>query len=614
MPADNLEIIGNISVSSTLRQTPSWSAMADNWASLAITLPREEDMHAVSRRECQWVLDNQTRLRLIDCTLPGLRNLTEVKKLEIATGYCKYLEYCLVENFEWERRKLKDAEQLQQRSQIEAEGGIKIAEEIAKAGDTEQTSEKGQCAGRVIERDEDTKGKALDPPPAPVSPRPPPPIPQRPTGTPQVHQPVGGESSATRVATFNANGIPLPQSGNPSLDTVCTDASIHKGSNGAPVDEIQASQASLVRNKEASEKGNSIVSASDSHVNAVLKRDIYGSLDGYIAAFLDVVNFFSRVFQEQYSTSISEFSEANPDFQVAFVFRMLSVWLCLQCFGKPTFISFALEPTLNLIDLAGTLPRPIDFTDSAEPLSEHRLHTFSAAFAGAGLISLGGIELVRTWDIGCHLYFNRANLKLYIFATAGFCYSQNHGTEDFYPTRIASWRSPRKGLTETPSITGIPVKYTQEVSRTIHLLFDNNPQSRKVFREFQKEFDDLRTLIPPMRLRSRQLGAIWTEEGKHSIVTMQRNAPIRALVTKGYHLEDFPYFAERLLVLEQYLNEVKPSSLRQLLQDSRDQMQYYTFIVAFVVFVLTILGLILSILQTVASFMQVSLALKQSSG
>lgn len=64
--------------------------------------------------------------------------------------------------------------------------------------------------------------------------------------------------------------------------------------------------------------------------------------------------------------------------------------------------------------------------------------------------------------------------------------------------------------------------------------------------------------------------------------------------------------------MEHYLHEVKPSSFRQLLQDSRDQMQYYTFIVAFIVFVLTVLGLILAILQTVASFMQVNLALKQS--
>lgn len=177
---------------------------------------------------------------------------------------------------------------------------------------------------------------------------------------------------------------------------------------------------------------------------------------------------------------------------------------------------------------------------------------------------------------------------------------------------INSWRTHNKGLRETPSITGIPVNYTQEISRTMDLLFDKNPKSRKVFRDFQKGFEDLRQLIPSMRVRSRQIGAVWTEEGKHSVVSRQRNAPIRALVSKGYHLEDFPYFAERLLILEHYLHEVKPSSFRQLLQDSRDQMQYYTFIVAFIVFVLTVLGLILAILQTVASFMQVNLALKQS--
>lgn len=162
------------------------------------------------------------------------------------------------------------------------------------------------------------------------------------------------------------------------------------------------------------------------------KRDICGSLDTYISAFLDVVDFFTRVYQEQLPTSVSEFSALNPEFEVIFVFRMLSFWTCIQRFNKPTFVSMGSEPAVNLVDLSETLPRLTDFADSKDPLSEHRLHTFGMAFSGDGLVSLGDVELVRTWDICCHLYFDKANLKLYIFATPGFCYSQNHGTENFH--------------------------------------------------------------------------------------------------------------------------------------------------------------------------------------
>lgn len=188
--------------------------------------------------------------------------------------------------------------------------------------------------------------------------------------------------------------------------------------------------------------------------------------------------------------------------------------------------------------------------------------------------------------------------------------------QHWYSPVLHSWRLPAGDhmRPEVQAITPIPLKYTQEVSRTLTLLFDQSSKGRKIFREFQKPFRDLKPLLPPMRLRNRKLGAVWTEEGKHSLPNQYRTANIRALVRSTYHLEDFPYFAERLLILEAYLKEVQPSNFRTLMRDSRDQLQYYTFVVAIVVFGLTAAGLILSILQTIASFMQVSLALQQSGG
>lgn len=72
-----------------------------------------------------------------------------------------------------------------------------------------------------------------------------------------------------------------------------------------------------------------------------------------------------------------------------------------------------------------------------------------------------------------------------------------------------------------------------------------------------------------------------------------------------YKISHFPYFGERLLVLEKYLDEMKPATWRELMRDSRDQLQYYTFLLAVVVFGMTALGLVCSILQTVAAYLQV---------
>jgi len=72
-----------------------------------------------------------------------------------------------------------------------------------------------------------------------------------------------------------------------------------------------------------------------------------------------------------------------------------------------------------------------------------------------------------------------------------------------------------------------------------------------------------------------------------------------------FKITQLSYFGQRLLILERFINEMKPTTWRELLKDSRDQLQYYTFMIAVMVFVMTALGLILAVLQTAASFMWV---------
>ena len=152
--------------------------------------------------------------------------------------------------------------------------------------------------------------------------------------------------------------------------------------------------------------------------------------------------------------------------------------------------------------------------------------------------------------------------------------------------------------------------YTSEVSRTYKFLFDRDSTSRKAFRDFQKKYPDLAPLIPSMRERRRTIGGIWSDEGEFSPVLARLRGPVSRLNKPTYDTGDFHYFSERLLILEHHLRVHRPSSLRQLMRDSRDQLQYYTFVTAIIIFVATIFGLILAVLQTVASFWQVQLAMK----
>jgi len=150
-----------------------------------------------------------------------------------------------------------------------------------------------------------------------------------------------------------------------------------------------------------------------------------------IDAFVAVVSFFAKVSANQEATSVADFIAANTDFPPILVFEMLSLWLCLHSIGKPTVLSFVSEPALNVIDLMRILPRRVSFNDPSEPFAEQRSHNFGAAFSGDSLVLIGNVELVRTWDIASHLYFDRPNRRLYLFVTGGFCYSQNHCCDEF---------------------------------------------------------------------------------------------------------------------------------------------------------------------------------------
>lgn len=243
------------------------------------------------------------------------------------------------------------------------------------------------------------------------------------------------------------------------------------------------------------------------------------------------------------------------------------------------------EPMTKYLALVQAFPPAINWL-SSDPMPEKPTYVFTKAL-GEGLVDIASVKLARTWDMASHLYFDRSARVLYLFMTAGVCYSVN---------------SP-----DTNSC--IPTNFTSEIARSFKLLFDLTPGGRKVLRDFQKDSPSLKPLLPSKLGRSSKFGDLWNYEGfSRDIRIRGPNMPLG-----DYELRDFSYFGERLLVLERFLAETRPGTLRQLMKDSRDQLQYYTFVVAIVVFIMTVLGLILAILQTIASYWQVKLALASAS-
>ena len=299
------------------------------------------------------------------------------------------------------------------------------------------------------------------------------------------------------------------------------------------------------------------------------------------------MKFFSTAIADyRADPSIIDFLTAHPGMPEGKVRDVLGIWMCLHRLSSPHFVQFS-ESISEYLNLTSALPPAIKW-EGQGPLAEGATFAFTKAL-GEGLVNIANIRLARTRDMASHLYFDRSAKVLYLFMTPGVCYSANH---------------------PDCSRSVVPIEFSRELARTFRLLFDTTSGGRKVFRDLQKTIPSLKPLIPSMRERGNKIGDIWTIESSSNGYDIRIRGPNMPL--GDYELRDFPYFGERLLVLERLLAEARPSTLRQLMRDSRDQLQYYTFIVAIIVFVLTVLGLILAILQTVASFWQVRLALNSA--
>ncbi|RPB19983.1 hypothetical protein L211DRAFT_870957 [Terfezia boudieri ATCC MYA-4762] len=327
-----------------------------------------------------------------------------------------------------------------------------------------------------------------------------------------------------------------------------------------------------------------------------------------IKQFKDVVDFFSV--KAGTTLNVRDFMNAarerDPDGSTSIspevVMRILAIWLCIPGLGSSTVIVMDPEehskstistatglisaPTVSSADIplgdliARCLPHCVNF-DGPGHLATNRKHLFTKSFNGEGLRNVAGLEFEWTRDITEHLQLEDRTRTVKLFKTAGFCYYANYCTA----------LSPCDEVTRYPAGSKFP-DFTQEVSRTFELLFGSTPGSRKVL------YDDLIKNDPTLQnyIHGRpDIGEVWTCDWKSSVKPRH-----------NYMCGEFPYFGQRLMELEEILKEAHPTSLRQLFRDSRNTLQYWTFITAIAVLVLALISMILQLFQAVAAYIQIS--------
>ncbi|KAF8427010.1 hypothetical protein EV426DRAFT_591167 [Tirmania nivea] len=325
-----------------------------------------------------------------------------------------------------------------------------------------------------------------------------------------------------------------------------------------------------------------------------------------IKQFKDVVDFFSvrggktRTVRDFVNAEQKRDPDGSTSISPEAVMRILAIWLCIPGLGTSTAVVIELRehaeganpaaarvippatvppadiPLGTLIDRC--LPPRVDW-DGPGHFATNRKHLFTKSFNGEGLRKVAGLEFEWTRDITEHLQLENRTLKL--FKTAGFCYFANYCTA----------LSPPDEVTRYPAGSKFP-DFTQEVSRTFELLFGSTPKSRKVL------YDDLIKHDPTLQnyIHGRpDIGEIWTCDWKSSVKPRH-----------NYMCEEFPYFGQRLMDLEEILKEAHPTSLRQLFRDSRNTLQYWTFLTAIAVLVLALISMILQLFQAIAAWVQIS--------
>ncbi|THV52154.1 hypothetical protein BGAL_0087g00140 [Botrytis galanthina] len=217
------------------------------------------------------------------------------------------------------------------------------------------------------------------------------------------------------------------------------------------------------------------------------------------------------------------------------------------------------------------VPNASDSVFSAESL-------YVSLLNASTLTQLGGIEVEWVTHISSHLEFDPETPKLFVFAYPSFCKVSENQSSPF-------GQIVRSYYDEYNMPTGFSSSaFLKEVRQSYRLLFSEDSRSCRHYKNHERK-----------RLLQKGLLDPYLEElcGTHNTSRHQSS------YSKA---TDFPIFAARLSIIQEYIQRQNPETISMLWKDRRNLLQWYTF---WAVSIIGTLGILLSVIQTGLNAVQV---------
>ena len=215
---------------------------------------------------------------------------------------------------------------------------------------------------------------------------------------------------------------------------------------------------------------------------------------------------------------------------------------------------------------------------------------------------IGGFDIIWTNHLADHLYLDEdvgSTIHLYHHA----CVLESHSSEATSRCGFFHLLYPRSSLFRA---------HTTGANRIVRLTLERN-HSRLSKRDTYKPkrmilpqellYETQQTLALLLPARSRSDCKTWFHRiHKRYPNTIDLEAADLALGSYGRVQANFPYWHERLSVIQRTFDDAEPKGLSQWWHDRRKKVQWYTFWVAILILILTI---VFGLIQSITGVMQV---------
>ena len=233
------------------------------------------------------------------------------------------------------------------------------------------------------------------------------------------------------------------------------------------------------------------------------------------------------------------------------------------------------------------LPSPRNISQVASENSKTAATWFSLNPAETNAYLLHTLLHVRIRWVDClalHLDYNKSTRTLSLFSCPSFCVAmlRSKGTIFSFASTEKSSFDPRANEEEIS-------QFMREVLLSFRLLFGQHGPSRKLSPQIYRPTERLQKpdeLLPLLCMR------------KYIHQTLLPFSPDQPVYFAAQH---FPVLSERIELIAKELKNSRPTSMKELLRDRRDTLQYWTF---WLVSIYGSIGIILSLLQVIFGAIQ----------